>query len=144
VDLRDYYQTGAAFKKHTPTRDVKAKAKRDQAPQTKDVRSYVFARERNVCRCCRCRPAESMHELRPRSLRGTVSRKNSIAVCGSGTTGCHGYLQQHKIAVGYDAVTGAEGTLIFTPETEQSAEHLKIALGAQIVSRVFVEIEAEE
>jgi hypothetical protein len=37
-----------------------------------------------------------MHEVKPRSLGGTISIDNSIACCGSGTTGCHGFAQRHE------------------------------------------------
>lgn len=39
----------------------------------------------------------SVHELVFKSLGGKVSLENSVTVCGSGTTGCHGYLQSHEI-----------------------------------------------
>jgi hypothetical protein len=40
-----------------------------------------------------------MHECKPRSLGGDISIENSIAVCGSGTTGCHGFAQRHEFIV---------------------------------------------
>src|SRR5215831_15209150 len=77
---------------------VKAKARRARAEYVATIRQYVFARERNLCRCCRLRPAESMHEIVSRSIGGKVSRRNSIAVCGQlGTDKCHGMLQQKRI-----------------------------------------------
>jgi hypothetical protein len=79
--------------KGTPRKRTKARKVRVNRAAVRDVRAYVFAREREICRCCRFRPAESMHEIKPKSLRGKVSRINSIAVCGSGTTGCHGHLR---------------------------------------------------
>lgn len=98
------------------------------------VRAYVFDREAHGCRVCRRRFAQSMHELVPRSLGGRVSKRNSIAVCGSGTTGCHGFLQHHQIV--YDASTGfgAEGMLLFTPRTAQAAEHLRAPINEWIIS----------
>lgn len=36
---------------------------------------------------------------------------NSIAVCGDGVRGCHGFLQRHDV----DWEGDAEGDLIFTP-----------------------------
>jgi 5-methylcytosine-specific restriction endonuclease McrA len=59
----------------------------------------VFARDRETCRICRIRPAESMHEIVPRSLGGKVSLANSIAVCGDGVRGCHGFAQRHEIRI---------------------------------------------
>src|SRR3954451_3813241 len=105
---------GVACPKPEPRKRTKARKVRVSRAAVRDVRAYVFAREREICRCCRFRPAESMHELRPRSLRGKVSRTNSVAVCGSGTTGCHGYLQANEIRWHGDW-RGAEGTLMFVP-----------------------------
>lgn len=120
-----------------------ARQGRIQARDTSDIRAYVFARERDLCRCCRCRPAESMHEMRFRSLGGKVGRKNSIAVCGDGVRGCHGLLQRHEIDWSAVTASGAEGTLLFTAMTGPAADHLKVAIGEVIESKVFVEIEAE-
>lgn len=61
------------------------------------VRPAVFAAAGGVCACCCRRRAESMHEKRARSVGGVVSTENSIAVCGSGTTKCHGFMQRHEI-----------------------------------------------
>lgn len=88
-----------------------------------------------MCRCCRARAAHSMHELRFRSLGGKISRRNSIAVCGSGVTLCHGALQSLWISYRFeDEALGAEGPIIFTPETELGAAVMKIKLGESIVS----------
>ena len=81
-----------------PTRaSLKRKKKRTHAQHVAEIRRQVFERERGMCRCCGVRPAESMHEIRPRSLGGKVSLENSIAVCGDGVRGCHGRLQRHEI-----------------------------------------------
>ena len=88
-----------------PTRkQVKAERDRGESKAVKAVRAAVFERERNLCRCCGHRKADSMHEIRPRSLGGRVALENSIGSCGSGTTGCHGLMQCHRIRViGKDA-----------------------------------------
>lgn len=56
-----------------------------------------------------------MHEDRPKSLFGNrneaISLENSLAVCGSGTTGCHGHLQAKRIKVTRDE----SGRRIYTP-----------------------------
>lgn len=101
---------------------------------TAAVRTYVFDREHNGCRVCRRRFAESMHELVPRSLGGKVSKRNSIAVCGSGTTGCHGFLQRHQIVCDASTGFGAEGLLLFTPRTPPAAAHLEQPINEWIVS----------
>lgn len=76
-----------ALPKPEPRKRVKARRKRQQAAIVRDIRTYVFLREQNICRICRIRRAESMHEIRPRSLGGRVSPQNSIAVCGNGVEG---------------------------------------------------------
>lgn len=43
----------------------------------------------------------SVHHRKPRGMGGTVdikinSASNLMAVCGSGTTGCHGWLESHR------------------------------------------------
>lgn len=128
-DLRDYYASAPlakTYRAQKPPRRIrprrKPKAERDRIAE---VRQYVFARERHVCRCCRFRMAESMHELRPKSLRGRVSKRNSIAVCGDGVRGCHGHLQRHEIT--FDVRTeGAEGGIYFMPRTEQARAWMKL------------------
>lgn len=98
---------------------AKGRKERQQSAHVKAVRLAVFDREQATCRCCGIRIAESMHEIVPRSLGGKVSLQNSIAVCGSGTTKCHGLIQSHRILViGRDA----EQTLTFSPATQQARD----------------------
>lgn len=124
--------------KPEPRKKSKRRAKRVQGDHVAAIREYVFDREWGVCRCCSFRGADSMHEIRPKSLRGKVSRTNSIAVCGSGTTGCHGFLQTRKIVV--EGEQDAEHTLHFVPMTEQAAEHVKVKRGQQIASGPYPQI----
>lgn len=63
--------------------------------------------ERDGYRCCRCtrlvsdsRPA-SVHHRVPRGMGGTRSAwinepPNLLLLCGSGTTGCHGWIESHR------------------------------------------------
>lgn len=109
-----------------PTRAT-LKRRRDAAEvaETKRVRPLVMAREEGECRVCRDlygrrRAAQSMHEIVPRSIvdpatgqLGIRSLENSIAVCGSGTTGCHGALQAHRIRCEKLTPAGAQGPLMF-------------------------------
>lgn len=74
-----------------------------------------------------------MHELVFRSLGGKVSRTNSVAVCGSGTTGCHGHLQGHRIAF-VDWGMGAEGPLTFHPQTDAACEWMHLKAGQRLYS----------
>lgn len=142
-DREKYYAT-CGTPKHIPKRIAKARKKRAHAMTVAEVREYVFARERNICRCCRKRPAESMHEIVFRSQGGRISKKNSIAVCGDGVRGCHGYMQRHEISVSDDG-RGAEGILWFDPfYSESAAEWLGIKAGRTIESPVMVEMEAAE
>lgn len=133
-----------AIPKPVSRKTVKGRKLRARFKNTHDVRAYVFARERDLCRICRFRPADSMHELRQRSLRGKVSRQNSVAVCGSGTTGCHAFAQGHAIryAFEHDGL-GAEGTVTFTPVTEPAAEWMRLSVGESLVSPVMVSVEME-
>jgi hypothetical protein len=87
----------------------------------RQVRRWVIAREKGECRCCRelfgrMTAIQSMHEVRPRSIGGEISLENSIGVCGSGTTGCHGELQANRIRCEKLTPAGAEGPLRFFKE----------------------------
>ena len=59
-----------------------------------DLRAAVLARDGYRCRRCR-QPAESIHHRLPRSRGGDDSPLNLVALCGSGTTGCHGLIEAH-------------------------------------------------
>lgn len=110
----------------------KPKAERDAIAET---RVFVFGRERGICRCCRRRRAESVHELRFRSLGGKVNKRNSVAVCGSLVgvePSCHTYLQANQIT--YEPRDGANGTLYFTPTDQKRADWLRIKVGERIES----------
>lgn len=133
-------RTGA-IEKPEPRERTKARRERVERDRNAEIRSYVFDREQNFCRCCGVRRAESMHEIRFRSLGGRVSKTNSIAVCGSGTTKCHGYLQTLKIVV--EGHQNAEQTLHFVPMTDKAAEWLKVKRGQQIASGPFPRIRGE-
>ncbi len=124
-------------RKRTKARKVRAK-RRDAA----DVRVYVFGRERDLCRCCRKRRAQSLHELQFRSQGGKVSKRNSVAVCGDGVRGCHGFLQRHEIEwEEHNAIRRAEGTLTFFPLSMSAAEWLGIRRGTKLESPVMQETE---
>lgn len=131
-----------AIPKPEPRKKTKARADRVQGDRVQRIHDYVFARERNICRICRFRAAESMHELRPRSLRGKVSRQNSVAVCGDGVRGCHGFAQRNEIRYRFETDgLGAEGTIIFIPVTPAAGEHLRLSKRDWIESPVMVETE---
>ena len=119
---------GVAAPKGESRKRIKGRQKRAAAKVVKDVRAYVFEREKGICRCCGCMAAESMHEVVFRSQGGTVSPENSIAVCGDGVRGCHGKLQRHEITVRFGSKRkGAEGFLAFrglsrSPDVERGSE----------------------
>jgi hypothetical protein len=46
------------------------------------------------CRLCD-KPAETLHHLVSKSLRGDDVPANVVPVCGDGTRGCHGLLEAH-------------------------------------------------
>lgn len=136
---------GTAAPKPEPRARTKARAKRVELKATRGIHDYVFGREKDICRICRSRTAESMHELRFRSLGGKRSKRNSVAVCGSGTTGCHGFAQRNEITYRFEDVElGAEGTVIFTPESRRSAEWMKLAIGHSTASGPTPRIRGEQ
>ena len=100
---------------------------------TGKIRAYIFEREEHICRCCRIRAAASMHELLFRSLGGKVSKRNSVAVCGDGVQGCHGFLQRHAIAY-RTGVEGAEGLVEFQPRSDQAAEWMRVTVDQWVAS----------
>lgn len=149
-DLRTFYENCAIPKSKPKAKKAKtrikvhrkSKAERDAISA---VRQYVFGRERDTCRACRCRLAQSMHEIVSRGRRGKRSRKNSIAVCGELGNGheCHGKLQRVEIAVEMSE-HGAEGPLRFTAKTPAAADWLKVKVGETIESLPMVYMEAAE
>lgn len=137
--------SGLTFAKPEPRRKTKARADRQERTATTTVRDYVFARERNLCRCCRLRPAASMHEIKSRGAGGKRTRKNSIAVCGvlvHEEPSCHTFLQEYQIVVGA-SVLGAEAELLFTAQSSAAADWLHIKVGEQILSRPMAAVEAD-
>ena len=146
-DLRAYYASAGIPKtyreKKTP-QPIRRKSKSlSERTHISDVRAYIIGRERNVCRCCRVRVGQSMHELLPRSLGGKVSRKNSVWLCGDGVWGCHGLIQRHEIKADYRE-HGAEGVIYFLPNTPQARDWLKLKNAERIESAPMIEIEAAE
>ena len=75
---------------------ARARCARRALALSKVVKRAVMERDKKTCRVCGKR-ADSVHEMRFRSLGGTVSLGNSFAVCGTGTTRCHGKLQRNAL-----------------------------------------------
>lgn len=120
------------FPKPPSRKKTQRLARQTYADHVAAVRAYVFGRERGICRCCRVRPAESMHEIVFKSLGGKVSRKNSIAVCGDGVQGCHGFIQRHAITINERA--NADRLLHFTANSASAADWMRIAQYETIAS----------
>lgn len=64
-------------------------------------RPIVYARaglgDARMARCEKCGQREplSMHHRRKRGQGGTWAPSNIVVVCGSGTTGCHGWIERN-------------------------------------------------
>lgn len=78
-----------------------AKRVRDTGP-SKSVVDLVLARDGHGCvRCGKSSGVRSVHHRRPRRAGGdrrpdTNSPANLITLCGSGVSGCHGWVEQHR------------------------------------------------
>jgi len=81
------------------------------------VRQIIL--ERDQGRCVRCgesvlNSAHSIHHRRPRGMGGskdpaTNLPANLLTLCGSGTTGCHGAVEGHRIIAGNDGFLVGQG-----------------------------------
>lgn len=71
---------------------------------TPKTRELVLARDAHTCQWCgrHCYPGDySLQHRRARGMGGSKnplarSAGNAVTMCGSGTTGCHGYAEQHR------------------------------------------------
>ena len=72
--------------------------------QLRQVRGAVIVRDGFACRRCGVdvsRSPSSVHHRLPRRMGGTRDPRsndlrNLVLVCGSGTTGCHGWIESHR------------------------------------------------
>lgn len=86
---------------------------KDTGPSDK-LRTQVEARDGN--RCVRCgtpaaRDEDSLHHRVPRGRGGVNTAENLIVLCGTGTTGCHGWVEKNRAAaykLGYLVETGID------------------------------------
>ena len=76
------------------------------------TRHLVVARAQGCCERCHryaMSGAHSLHHRRPRGMGGTKTPDtpaNLVLLCGTGTTGCHGWVESHR------AVAIAQGWLV--------------------------------
>lgn len=55
-------------------------------------RERLWARSGGMCEKCGQAPATNWHHRKNKSQGGRDNLANALALCGSGTTGCHGYV----------------------------------------------------
>jgi hypothetical protein len=56
------------------------------------ARELLYQRSSHVCELCSSRRGTNAHHRKPRSLGGLWTPSNLLHLCGSGSTGCHGYV----------------------------------------------------
>lgn len=83
-----------------PTEPSKPRPGSTDIPQA--VRDTVAARSRGVCEAAISAvclgPATNMHHRRRRNIPPAHTVPNLLHLCGSGTTGCHGWITEHPAA----------------------------------------------
>lgn len=59
----------------------------------------INERSGGVCEVCEAAPASNLHHRRARGMGGTRAQIHGpewlLHLCGTGTTGCHGYIENH-------------------------------------------------
>lgn len=67
---------------------------------TRHTRDLLAQRSGGICELCHANPATNAHHRAPRGMGGTKRNIHTIEwllhLCGSGTTGCHGYIESHR------------------------------------------------
>ncbi|KPG13711.1 hypothetical protein AN911_00475 [Mycobacteroides immunogenum] len=61
----------------------------------KECRRIVYERAEGLCERCTRGSQITMHHRLKRGQGGPWSPENIVAVCGSGVTGCHGWIENH-------------------------------------------------
>lgn len=62
---------------------------------TPATRRLLRQRSDGVCEQCGMELATNAHHRKNKSQLGSDSLSNLLHLCGSGTTGCHGYITEH-------------------------------------------------
>lgn len=65
----------------------------------KTGRALVAARSAGVCEVCARARATNVHHRKGRRIYDPWRPSNLLHLCGSGTTGCHGEITEHKLPV---------------------------------------------
>lgn len=77
------------------------------------VREAILSRDGH--RCVRCgMQSTQIHHRRPRGMGGTTQQStdepaNGVVLCGSGTTGCHGWVESHRSQAVSDGLIVSQG-----------------------------------
>lgn len=59
------------------------------------ARAAVYERSNGVCELCGASRGSNWHHRKARSQLGLWTPANGLHLCGSGTTGCHGWVESH-------------------------------------------------
>lgn len=99
-------KTPFASKAPLPTREQIKRAQPVQRPPRKTgpaqaTRNSVVTRAAARCERCGSGSPTNIHHRKPRGMGGTRdpeinSPANLMLLCGSGTTGCHGWIESHR------------------------------------------------
>lgn len=88
---------------------------------TPATRAEVLGRDMGVCvRCGRNDEGLNLHHRTPRGMGGTrdplsASPANLVTLCGSGTTGCHGWVESHRdqaVSEGWIVLRGTDPSTV--------------------------------
>lgn len=64
-------------------------------PVSKPQRDQLRERSEGICEVCGSAPATNCHHRKNKSQGGGNELSNLMHVCGSGTTGCHGWITEN-------------------------------------------------
>jgi len=105
------------------SRKARRKPAKGSKGVSKEVRAQVLSRASYKCERCGIPLSQgfyySLHHRTPRGMGGTKAERlnlpsNLVAICGSGTTGCHGFIESNRV------MADDEGWLV--SRYEESAE----------------------
>ena len=103
------------------------------------VRKLILRRSGGYCERCGLEPGTNIHHRQARGMGGTKRLIHSpewlLHLCGSGTTGCHGYIESHpsisyskgwKLRRSHTAATPVQtayGWVVLNPDGTTSPHH---------------------